>query len=471
MSEFEIALDTCLEALREGRWDIAACLREYPEHAAELRPHLLAAASLANAYDVQPREEFAAAARERFLIASGQRLEEAYDVDPSPSFFAAARVRFLMAAQRMKLGENARKGGGGFPLFGTPFRAFGAAAAAAVVFFSFSTYTVASAANSLPGDWQYPVKLQTERVRLAFAFSEDAKRDVKLDIATERAEEIEQMTAKGKIIGPGVLDRLTAATEPLVNAAAEDKLDEGELKRLKAVTEKQQTVLSGAASHLSDDAQPEFEAAVSVAKDGFVLAVAKQPQPTVLEPGVQITPTADTPTAEPTTTPDASPTPGDGTPPASPTAAVPTPARGNIIVDQTPVDDAEGVLWNRLAVGRLTTLIPSEKDGWRVVGINVSEGPAPAPTLVRLSNVDGTSLITINPRNGDMYWFVAVNGVFDEVQMRIERDGETFVQDRDALMRLYGASALIPLYIVDHIELAPNPTPTPRPTQTPEPAP
>jgi hypothetical protein len=268
-----------------------------------------------------------------------------------------------------------------------------------------------------------------------------------------------------------VLDRLTAATEPLVNAAAEDKLDEGELKRLKAVTEKQQTVLSGAASHLSDDAQPEFEAAVSVAKDGFVLAVAKQPQPTVLEPGVQITPTADTPTAEPTTTPDASPTPGDGTPPASPTAAVPTPARGNIIVDQTPVDDAEGVLWNRLAVGRLTTLIPSEKDGWRVVGINVSEGPAPAPTLVRLSNVDGTSLITINPRNGDMYWFVAVNGVFDEVQMRIERDGETFVQDRDALMRLYGASALIPLYIVDHIELAPNPTPTPRPTQTPEPAP
>jgi len=161
MTEFETRLSECLEALREGRWDIDECLRRYPEHADALRPHLLAAASVMQAFgEAAPRDEFARTARERFLIASGERLTEAFDAEPDPSFFAAARMRFLMAAQKMRIGET-RKAGRLVPFFETHFRALASAAAVVVALLSFSTYTVASASSALPGDWQYPVKLQT----------------------------------------------------------------------------------------------------------------------------------------------------------------------------------------------------------------------------------------------------------------------------------------------------------------------
>ena len=68
MSDFERALDTCADALREGRWTLDECLRQYPQHAAALRPQLLAILALQNtAGAAEPRAEFAADARERFL--------------------------------------------------------------------------------------------------------------------------------------------------------------------------------------------------------------------------------------------------------------------------------------------------------------------------------------------------------------------------------------------------------------------
>ena len=37
MSDYERALETCLEALREGRWTVDDCLRAFPQHADALR--------------------------------------------------------------------------------------------------------------------------------------------------------------------------------------------------------------------------------------------------------------------------------------------------------------------------------------------------------------------------------------------------------------------------------------------------
>jgi len=90
-----------------------------------------------------------------------------------------------------------------------------------------------------------------------------------------------------------------------------------------------------------------------------------------------------------------------------------------------------------------------------------------ASIKVRLANTDSTQLITLNPRNGDMWWFIAVNGRFDEVQMRATRDGQAFGVDRELLLRLYGPLAELPLYVFDHIEFLPEPAPTPTPEDTP----
>ncbi len=470
MNEFEARLSECLEALREGRWDIDECLRRYPEHAAELRPHLLAASKLMAAYGrTAPREDYARASRERFLVASGQRLCEAFDVEPHPSFFVAARVRFLAAAHQMRLareGSESRLA----RLFQTHARAMASAAAVLIAALSFSTYTVASADNSLPGDWQYPVKLQTERVRLAFAFTDGAKRDVKLGIAEERAREIEQLTKRGRIIGPGVLDRLVEQTKPLVDEAGPD-WNTGDVARLHTLAEREQVALKQAEPQVDPSAQDALAQARDVSKEAVVLSdsiLVTRPDslPRVVTPSVPLEAlSGSTSTPAPATeTPEASATVST-TPEAAPTVTSTPPA--GVRVGETPEDATDNVNWIRLAAGRFTTLIPSPADGWTISGMDVAAGPVPVPSLVKLTNVNGTSLITFNVKTGDMYWFVARNGRFDEVQMRVLRDdGQIVVADADYLHQVYGDAATVPLYVMDHIEVTPDPTPTPPPEPT-----
>lgn len=475
MTEFDTRLGECLQALSEGRWDLEECLRRYPEDAAELRPLLLAATAYATAHHAEPRAEFAERARERFLIATGQRISETYDIEPSPSFFAATRVKFLMAAQKLRASQPASAqdrapGRGWLPSLSTPlFRGFAAAGVTAVIALGFSAYTVSSSSAALPGDWDYGVKLQTERVRLALAFSDDAKQDVRIDIAGERANELERLASKGRIIGPGVLDRMASQTAPLVEAVDKGELDAGDLKKFASVVEKQKSVLAMAEGQVAPNAQAQLEQAKDVSATGVEKVVValrnSQPDvPFVITPVVLLT---ETPRAESTATPTPTATSTES-PDASPTsepdpATTPEPAPTGVVI--TPVDDdvSFGVAWTRITVGRLSVLIPSDASGWQLSGDLTSA----KPSIIRLTNADGTSIITINARNGDIYWFTVKNGVFDEVQLRGQRDGQTFVADQDIVRLLYGSASDIPLYILRNLDIAPEPEPTPEPTKGP----
>jgi hypothetical protein len=266
-----------------------------------------------------------------------------------------------------------------------------------------------------------------------------------------------------------VLDRLTDQTEPLVEAASNGKLDRGELARLRTVTVRQEAALEQAEHVVAPEALPQLAQAQAVSRRGSVIAAIVQVNqsdgPAVITPEQPLE-TAALADSTPTTTP------ADGetvTPEATPTSEPPpVPTRSGLVLDETPIETTNGVTWIRLAVGNFNTLMPSREDGWQVLGVSVLDGSQPAPTLVRISNRDGTSLVTMNPRNGDMYWFVAINGIFDEVQMRATRDGQVFVADRELVTRLYGPLAAIPLYILDHIEII-EPPPTATPTRTPQP--
>jgi len=475
MSEFEDRLHECLEALHEGRWDVDACLRHYPRHAAALRPHLVAADALMRAYAAEPDAAFAAAARERFLVASGQRLEEAYDLEPEPSFFAAARVRFLMAAHRMRAGEakQPRRAAPALVRFTERhFRVLAGAAAALVLFLSFSTYTVASANSALPGDWRYGIKLRTEQVRLALAFSEGGKRGVKLDIVEERARELEELTKNGDTIDQGVLGRIVAQTAPLVQSA-DDGWDTEDVARLQEIASRERRALDQARPKVKPEAQDELAQAVDVSRKAVEVSskiIVQRPSapPEVVTPSELLTASSSavtTPTPGASETPAAGATvtagPGSETPAATPATSTAEPTFG---VEPATALVRGGVTWRRLVVGRLSTLIPDEKDGWRY-SFDVAAGTNPTPALVHLSNADGTSLITLNPRNGDVYWFIAHGGRFGEIQLRIQQaDGTVLVVDRDYLLSVYGADdTAIPLYVLDNIDLQPTPTPTARP--------
>jgi hypothetical protein len=370
-------------------------------------------------------------------------------------------VRFLMAAHRMKRAEQ-QTAPRVVTFMERHFRSLASVAAALVLFLSFSTYTVASASSALPGDWQYPIKLQTERMRLALAFGDDAKRQVKLDFAEERAREIERLHRKGRIIGPGVLDRLVEQTEPLVNDAGAD-WDTEDLARLQAVAAYEKATLQQAQPSIDPAAQDKLHEAVQVTLEGVtvsneLLLTRNDQQARVLTPVIPLSTGTASATATPssTATSEASQTPeasasADATATADAQSSA-TPS-GVINVNPTPEKVRGEVSWVRLSAGRLSTLIPSPEDGWFIAGMDM--------------NANATSLITLNTLNGDMYWFIARNGRFDEVQMRIQRDdGQVYVTDRDLLRAVYGDDAEIPLFVFDNIELTPLAGTTP--TETPE---
>jgi|CXWL01.1.fsa_nt_gi hypothetical protein len=471
MNEFEERLSECLEALTEGRWDLDECLRRYPEHAAELRTHLASASMLARsyAYGTSPREEWAAQARERFLIATGQRLQESMDVEPEPSFFAAARIRFLLAAQRVRMERAEKRQPRRMPVFGSPMRALGGLAAAIAIFATFSTYTVATADAALPGDWRYPVKLQTERVRLALAFSDDQKHEVNLDIAEERLQEIERLASKGRIIGPGVLNRLAEQTKPLVDDASAGKLNSDDVARLEGVSIKSAQVLNAVQSQVDPDAQAQLDEAKVVSAAGVSVTLALRPLLVITPEVVVSTQTPVPPTAEPTDsegTPTIEPTVGAGETvvPADTPEVGDVPSSDVIFGDEVFVD-LGGIKLHTLIAGRLRLLAPGPGTGWYLADVPQTG----VPSLIKLQTQDQQSFIVISTNTGNMYWYISAvgNSRYDEVQMHITKDGQLSIADAADLRARYGSAADIPILVMQSIELLEAPTPTPEPTETP----
>jgi hypothetical protein len=335
-----------------------------------------------------------------------------------------------------------------------------------------STYTVSSASAALPGDWQYPIKLQTERVRVALAFTDEAKRSVKLDIAEERVSEIEQLTARGRIIGPGVLDRLAQQTQPLIDDAKDGGWAPDEAARLANVSQKEQEVLSAAATQIAPDAQDELANVAGVSKSAQV--VSKQilffsdPErpPAVLTPSVPLTATPE-PTRTSVATPSAETTENASTPDTEATETT-APVAGiaptnSVEMSGKPEETRNGVKLYRVTAGSLTFLAPGSGDGWKLV-----DAPSKGiPPIIKFANQDNTSLITISTVTGDMYWYIGQNGHFDEIQMRIKERSGTFVADRAVLRTAYENASDIPWFVLSSIELLPPPaTPTATATAT-----
>ena len=165
MARLEDIFNECYERILQGE-SFESCLRRYPEHAAELEPMLRTALGFTwRASTVQPRPEF------RYW----------------------ARVRLQQAQLHARQPKQVQKPG----LFSWQ-RAWAMALVAILVILLTGGGTVAAAADALPDQPLYPVKLATERIRLAFAFSESQKAEIYTQLALTRAEEIEAMARGGK---------------------------------------------------------------------------------------------------------------------------------------------------------------------------------------------------------------------------------------------------------------------------------
>jgi hypothetical protein len=161
--KFNQVLDEALDRLIRGE-SPEKIVSDYPEQSTELKP-LLQAASAARVFNqLKPREDFKSRARYEFL--------------------SAAREMESRPRRRFSFSWNWRP-------------AWAISLTAAVVVLLAGSGTVAASGSSMPGDTLYQVKLTTEKVRLAVAFSDLSKTELNASFANRRSVEIEYLSTQG----------------------------------------------------------------------------------------------------------------------------------------------------------------------------------------------------------------------------------------------------------------------------------
>jgi len=163
--EFDNILDECLERILTRGETIEQCLASYPEQAAELEPLLQTALSTKETLAIKPRPEF------------------------------RDRARYQLLAELREMEEKRQRR---FAFFSWQPR-WATAVIAVLILVLASGSTVAAASGSMPDEPLYPVKLATERVRLALTPSALGKAELYAKLADKRVAEIIKMADKGKL--------------------------------------------------------------------------------------------------------------------------------------------------------------------------------------------------------------------------------------------------------------------------------
>jgi hypothetical protein len=413
---FEDILAGCLEAVAQGQLTVEDCLSLYPDIADRLEPELRLALALRQTYLAQaPTTSFQAASRQRFLSAARTR-----KAAPAPSS-VQGRLAQAMSAMRHRFAPPAT--------LAKP--ALVVALILVLTFTGFSSFVMATAGETLPGDWRYPAKRLSEQVRLTFAFGDETKRDVRIDIAAERLWELENMAARSRPIGDRLLRELANNTDSLVQDLDSNPVPAPQIERISNLTAQQQEVLEQVTPLVTEDAADELEVARQVSSDGhekalFALSLAQageegggpdgalaagegtpgstatpggttvaEPSPTGTPP-VEGTPTpegeqagaaAATPTPEgqeeivaptPTAVPEETEVPPATPTPEETVEAVPTPTPGppppTPVAEMAPVsgDATGGIAWSELTLGNFSVRVPQKT--WAISRLRDAEG-------------------------------------------------------------------------------------------------
>lgn len=176
--KIEEILDILIEEIEEGK-SMESCLDEYPEYADELRPLLL-------------------------LTASIEEIPEP-EVDPAAFNRAMAKINSIREEKSIK-----------YYLYGfrnLAFRPVVLRTVSLVLIFSFIlSMTFSFSADSLPGDFLYPVKCFCERTQLAMTFGNEKKAELHLKLADRKTEDFKLVFEKKEKINEKLLNSMINET-------------------------------------------------------------------------------------------------------------------------------------------------------------------------------------------------------------------------------------------------------------------
>lgn len=170
--QLEHILDICIDQLKQGK-TVEECLQQFPQYADELRP----------------------------MLQLAQGLEQLPKPGPSPADMLSAALSLGQKQHREKESLKSRF----FPnkIFSAPrlSLAFNLVLVLLILFWGMSTLS----ANSVPGEFLYPVKVFTERVRFVLTFNEENRAELRLTLAEERLKELAEIYQTNGQVDTGLI--------------------------------------------------------------------------------------------------------------------------------------------------------------------------------------------------------------------------------------------------------------------------
>ena len=176
-TQLDDILEHCLERPAHGA-SIEACLEEFPQHAAELRPLLIAAAQLRTAF----------------------------------ARTSAAESRAAILARVLQEHRPRKRWPVRVPVLGGSWTVWASAASAFLIVFLTGFGVIRASGGAVPGDSLYPIKSGMERARLSWPFQSDrVLADLNAELAYRRTEEAASLAQQGKADAlPVLADRIVA---------------------------------------------------------------------------------------------------------------------------------------------------------------------------------------------------------------------------------------------------------------------
>jgi len=168
--------------------------------------------------------------------------------------------------------------------------------------------TVAASDSSLPGKALYPVKLATERVRLAVTLRQEARAQLRLAFAERRLGEMQVLLREDELVGEDLVEALAVETTLALEEieGMDDVQKAGIATKLLALTERQQAVLVAVRERVPQEAQRGLDRALEVSQRGHeraMMALGVTPEPCAVPSASHTHKPHVTPTHKPTHTP------------------------------------------------------------------------------------------------------------------------------------------------------------------------
>jgi hypothetical protein len=237
----EKILNNCIKLISENGMSLEQCLKRYPKFQEELRPLL----------------ESYIAVKEFEQIKTPSILEN----EVKTQFINIVKVKqSQLIASRGILKRFATQLSG---LWAMP--ALAKISIFVILFLFISGFTSILAANTLPGDFLYPVKIESEKIRIFFA-PRNEKANLHIIFAKRRLGEIEKMAEEGRIKEINkALNVLETETDSAINYMEDFEVDIKNQKAFDMILEnfdKQKEVLEKVKEKVPDEAKQAIQRAI-----------------------------------------------------------------------------------------------------------------------------------------------------------------------------------------------------------------